>query len=202
MSFSFTGGDWKDETSDRIDIDDLYESKKRSDTFKLEVYTRVLNRIHAKIKLTSRMSKTDQFCWYVVPEMMLGAPSFNKEECIAYILDKLQENGFHVRYTHPNLILISWAHWVPTYVRNEIKKKTGVSVNGFGEKVVEANKSSKQEDKESLDSLLLNPAKTTVAKKESKDYKSVSTYQPSGALTYTDDMLADLNSKLVKRLNK
>ena len=67
MSFSFTGGDWKDQTSDRIDIDDLYESKKRSDTFRLEVYNRVLNRIHAKIKLTSRMSKTDRFCWYVVP---------------------------------------------------------------------------------------------------------------------------------------
>lgn len=202
MSFSFTGDDWTSSGSDRIDIDELYESKQRSDSFKLEIYNKVLGRIHAKIKLTSRMSKTEQHCWYVVPEMMLGAPRFNKEECTAYILSKLQDNGFNVRYTHPNLILISWAHWVPTHVRSEIKKNTGISVNGMGEKLKDSSKETAQEDHKSLDSILLNPTKSQPPKKETKEFKSVSTYQPSGALTYTEDMLADLNTKLVKRLNK
>jgi hypothetical protein len=52
-------------------------------------------------------------------------------------MDTLQTNGFQVRYFHPNTIFISWNHWVPSYVRNEIKKKTGIVVNEYGEKVEE-----------------------------------------------------------------
>ena len=63
---------------------------------------------------------------------MIGVPKFDIATCIAYVIDKLQENGFLVRYTHPNLLLISWGHWVPDYVRSEIKKKMGVVVDGFG----------------------------------------------------------------------
>jgi hypothetical protein len=29
--------------------------------------------------------------------------------------------------------MISWNHWVPSYVRDEIKKKTGKQVNCYGE---------------------------------------------------------------------
>jgi hypothetical protein len=29
--------------------------------------------------------------------------------------------------------MISWNHWVPGYVRDEIKKKTGTQVNSYGE---------------------------------------------------------------------
>ena len=48
---------------------------------------------------------------------MLGVPRYNQSLCVAYIIDKLQENGFNIRYTHPNMLFISWRHWVPTYVR-------------------------------------------------------------------------------------
>ena len=47
-------------------------------------------------------------------------------------MNELNENGFSVNYTHPNLIFISWANWVPAYVRNEIKKKTGIQINQYG----------------------------------------------------------------------
>ena len=62
-------------------------------------------------------------CWYVMPEVLIGIPKYDYRECTAYIINKLQSNGFIVRYTHPNLLFISWNHWVPQYVRNEIKKK-------------------------------------------------------------------------------
>ena len=51
----------------------------------------------------------------------------------AYVIEKLRENGFIIRYTHPNLLFISWKHWVPSYVRNEdFKKKTGQQVDEYG----------------------------------------------------------------------
>jgi hypothetical protein len=38
-------------------------------------------------------------------------------------MDKLKTNGFNVRYIHPNLLFISWTHWIPGYIRTEFKKK-------------------------------------------------------------------------------
>ena len=63
--------------------------------------------------------------------MMIGVPKFDVAACIAYVINKLQDNGFKLRYTHPNLLFISWSHWVPDYVRNEIKK-TGAVIDGYG----------------------------------------------------------------------
>ena len=65
---------------------------------------------------------------------MIGIPKYDHRDCTAYIINQLQENGFIIRYIHPNLLFISWNHWVPQYVRNEIQKKTGMQINGFGEK--------------------------------------------------------------------
>ena len=105
MDTIFTLGD--EESNQQINIDDLYERKKTHDLNTLSVYNKILGRIHNKIKLTSRQHLNIQYCWYVVPEMMLGIPQYNLESCIAYCINKLNENGFMVRYTHPNLFLIS-----------------------------------------------------------------------------------------------
>ena len=65
-----------------------------------------------------------QFTTFVVPEIMIEfQPQYNCGECTAYLMGKLDENGFRVKYTHPNLLFISWAHWVPDYVRTEIKNR-------------------------------------------------------------------------------
>ena len=122
MSHIFSLGDM-DNFTEQINLDDLYEKKREHDLSKLEIFNKLLNRIHTKIKMTSRQKIDEQFCWFVVPEMMLGVPKYNHSDCIAYLVDKLQHNGFAVKYTHPNLLLISWKHWIPGYVRTEIKKR-------------------------------------------------------------------------------
>ena len=108
-------------------MDELYTKKQQQDLNVLNNYNKILVRIHNKIKYVSKQLINDQCCWYVVPEMMLGIPKYNHKDCTAYVIQKLRENGFIVRYTHPNLLFICWKHWVPTYVRNEIKKQTGQS---------------------------------------------------------------------------
>ena len=47
-----------------------------------------------------------------------------------------------IKYTHPNLLFISWQHYLPRYQRTQIKKKTGNTVNEFGQiiKKGDANK--------------------------------------------------------------
>jgi hypothetical protein len=117
----------------RINIDELYESKKKNNLTRLDIYNKLLIKVHNRIKTASRLKTNDNFCTYVMPEVLIGCPNYNVEECLLFIIDKLQTDGFLTRYIHPNLLMISWNHWVPSYVRDEIKKKTGKQVNCYGE---------------------------------------------------------------------
>ena len=147
----------------RINIDDLYESKKKNNLTRLDIYNKLLIKIHAKIKMASRLRNNENFCSYIMPEVLIGYPNYNFEECLVFIIDKLQNDGFLTRYIHPNLLLISWNHWVPMYVRDEIKKKTGKQVSCYGELLEDKDKSivkfsdqKETKNKTVYDDLLLN----------------------------------------------
>ena len=134
MDTIFTLGDEQDENT-KLNLDDLYERKKQYDLNTLSTYNKILSRVHNKIKVVSRQHVNDQHCWYTIPEMIIGIPRYDHGACTAYIIDKLRDNGFVVHYTHPNLLFISWKHWVPSYVRSEVKKKTGIVIDGQGNKI-------------------------------------------------------------------
>ena len=185
----------------KINIDELYEKKQQHDMFTLGSYNKILGRIHNKIRFTSRQYIDNNFCWYVIPEVLLGIPKYDHRECIAYVIDKLQENDFIIRYIHPNLIFISWNHWVPSYVRNEIKKKTGIVVDGKGNRV--NNTSNNTEDnnlnllKNDNNSIVFNTEKMTRDNRDNKDtqkniYKDINNYKPEGKLIYNNDLLKKL----------
>ncbi len=173
--FDINKSDIPEDYNDRINLDELYDKKKESDILKLNTYKKLLARIHNRIKLTSRQGKNIENCWFVVPEMIFGAPKYDQGACIAYLMDNLKDNGFSVTYVHPNLLFISWNHWVPDYVRNEIKSKTGVAVDGYG------NVIKKKEDKKEI----LEDKKKKVS---ANPFKSTSTYEPSGTI-YKNEFL-------------
>lgn len=168
--------------TEQINIDELYEYKKNNDLNKLALFQKILNRVHIRIKTTSKQKKNEHFCWYVVPEIMIGIPKYDQGECIAYIMDKLTENGFLVRYFHPNSILISWNHWVPTYVRTELKKKTGITVNEYGVKMDE----NITENSPQNNDLVFN-VNIKESSKNSKRFTPINSYKPTGNL-FTDSI--------------
>ena len=120
------------DSSIKINMDELYIKKQQQDLNILNNYNKILTRIHNKIKYVSKQLINEQCCWYLVPEMMIGIPKYDHKDCTAYVIEKLRANGFIVKYIHPNLLFISWKSWIPTYVRNEIKKKTGQTINEYG----------------------------------------------------------------------
>ena len=48
--------------SEKINIDELYEKKRQQDLKKLELFNKLLNRIHVKIKTVSRQKIDEQMC--------------------------------------------------------------------------------------------------------------------------------------------
>ena len=184
--------------SEKLNIDELYEKKRQQDLNKLALFNKLLNRIHVKIKTVSRQKNDEQFCWYLVPEIIIGIPKFDQGSCIAYLMDKLKTSGFNVRYIHPNLLFISWAHWVPSYVRNEIKKKTGISLNEYGQKVEEGDEMNMITNGTSdPNDYLLKQNDPNKDKQQKKEYTPIKSYKPSGNLLYDDDILNKIENKFV-----
>lgn len=63
-----------DDFSEKLNIDELYEKKRHHDLMKLELFNKMLNNVHKRIKLTSQQKIDNQVCWYLVPESILGVP--------------------------------------------------------------------------------------------------------------------------------
>lgn len=197
----FTLSDEND-LSDKLNLDDLFEKKREIAENKLQLYNKILNRIHEKIKITSRQNQgKEQFCWYLIPEMMIGISRYNVAECTDYILRKLRENEFVVRYTHPNLIFISWNHWIPGYVRQEYKKQTGTAIDGFGNLINNNPQIENRDVPVDPNDILLNRGdnniisnSTVTNKDKTKLFNSTKNYKPLGI--YNSDILQKIQDKL------
>jgi len=196
--YNFSNKIDNEDESLKLNLDELYNKKQQQDLNVLNNYNKILQRIHNKIKFVSKNIVNDNCCWYLMPEMVIGVPKYDYKDCTAYTIDKLRANGFIVRYTHPNLLFISWKHWVPTYVRNEIKKKTGNVVDEYGNIINNDDKNtnitSAMENKDANDNLLFSNNKQVknINTSSNKDYKDIKSYKPSGNLIYNNSLLEKL----------
>jgi len=186
--------------SEKLNIDELYEKKRQYDLNKLELFNKILNRVHIRIKTTSRQKMDEQFCWFIVPEIIIGVPKYDQGACIAYIMDKLKENGFTLRYIHPNTLFISWAHWVPSYVRTELKKKTGIVVDEYGKKIGEEEEKALKFENANPDEMMFQFKDSSSSsngnnQKTQKKFTPVTSYKPSGNFLYNDELLSKIEDK-------
>ena len=189
----------ENDLTDKINLDDLFEKKREIAESKLTLYNKILNRIHNKIKLTSNQNRgREQFIWYIIPEIMIGVSRYNVAECTGYIINKLRENDLVVRYTHPNLVFISWSHWIPGYVRQEYKKQTGTTIDGYGN-IADKNPQLENGNISNGDDSILNKPliRITVTKEKDKEkdkeYNSTKNYKPVGI--YNSDILQKIQNK-------
>jgi hypothetical protein len=124
----------------------------------------------------------------------MGIPKYDHGACTAYIIDKLRDNGFTIRYTHPNLLFISWKHWIPAYVRYEIKKKTGVVIDGYGNKIDKKDKDNTIDN--NPDKLLLHTKKNTpLVPPQNTPFKDIDAYTPTGNLIYNQDLFKKIEDR-------
>jgi hypothetical protein len=179
-----------EESRGKINIDELYEKKQQRELKQLSIFNKLLNRIHKRITFTGRNKINDKHIWFIVPEYIFGEPLYDQGDCIAYLVNKLEDNGFLVKYIHPNALFISWVNWVPSYVRNEIKKKTGIVINEKGD-IITKN----EEKDDDVNGKLFNDKQPT-SQKEQKNYTPIGQYKPTGNLVYGSDMFEKIEKKV------
>ena len=184
----------EEEALGKINIDDLYDKNMKRDLKQVALFNKMLNRVHKRIQTNTRMKRNEKYIWFLVPEFLFGEPVYDQSDCIAYIISKLVENGFYVRYVHPHSLFISWEQWIPSYVRNEIKKKTGKVINEKGQVISDTKADTDELDDSDPNSKLLNQ-NTANNSSGKKQYTPIGQYKPSG-MVYNPDILEKLEKKI------
>ena len=184
----------EDDANKKINLDDLYQRQQQRDLRQLSIFTKILNRTYKRIHTTNRMKRNERHIWFAVPDFIFGEPIYDCAECIGFVVAKLNENGFFIKYMHPNTLFISWDHWVPTYKINEIKKKTGLVLDHTGAVVDQLNRDGPAPDEINSGSVNARNVDAVMAKK--KEYTPIGQYKPTGNLVYNRDMFEKLEKKV------
>lgn len=175
------------ETQEQIDINELYEKDNKRNQRLLTCFNKILNRVHKRIQNVSRTKHSEKHIFFSVPEFMLGEPCYDKGHCVAYLFSQLQKNKFNVKYLHPNVLFVSWQHFVPAYIREEVKKKTGIVLDDLGNVINDPNVS----PEEPIDKR--NEDKKT---EKNNKYKSTDNYKPTGKFVYNSDLFDKIERKV------
>ncbi len=92
----------------QLRLPDLFEMSDKRNLKRLEIYDSVLVKCHKRIKYNSNLERT--YCFFQIPEFIIGVPLYNIESMRTYIINSLKNNGFQIMYIDPNWLFISWAN--------------------------------------------------------------------------------------------
>ena len=73
---------------------------------RLLIYEEIVERCYHRIQTS--VIRDEPFSLYVVPDFIIGKPKYNFGNCIQYVIFRLKNNGFQVKYIYPNALQIEW----------------------------------------------------------------------------------------------
>jgi hypothetical protein len=89
-----------------LSVNDIQTYQKEKIKKWIRVYEKVLGGCFRKIR--EHFLRDQRFCFFPVPEYMIGFPLYNITHCTCFIIKKLKENGFQTKFIPPNVIYIYW----------------------------------------------------------------------------------------------
>lgn len=92
-----------------LNVKDVLEVQAKKQSKRSESFDHILDKCHKTIKRSIEIIRNNQHCFFEVPEFLIGYPLYDLNECIQYIVQKLTDNGFYVKYFFPRVLYISWA---------------------------------------------------------------------------------------------
>lgn len=104
--------------NENINLTEIFDSQNKRQRVSLYLYNRVLRNIFNKIKIYSKRGKTDMyhtihsFQHYTLPTIS------NMDECVFFLLDKLNKQGLYAVARQRNVIYISWKHCIGINIFN------------------------------------------------------------------------------------
>jgi len=90
----------------QIDMKELYSTINAQTLRRMELYDSILKKCHSRILYNSSLKRT--YCFYQIPEFVIGVPLYDVIELRKYIMNSLKTNGFDLLYIEPNWLFIQW----------------------------------------------------------------------------------------------
>ena len=112
-----------------LNANDLFEKNKKSNEKVFNTFKEILKKCNTLIKFANQKKESDII--FDVPKILLGYPSYDYDECLCYLILKLRNNNFFVKYIFPTQLYISWNDKVQLeklkkekkFIYNESKKE-------------------------------------------------------------------------------
>jgi hypothetical protein len=101
-----------------ISLNELYQMRKKKDTNKKQVFDKVLELCHRRIRNIGQFGGMNTF--YEIPGLVVGYPLYNIHDCTNYLIEQLRKTGFLIQLLPPPHVCVIYISWDP----NEIKPKT------------------------------------------------------------------------------
>lgn len=101
----------------QIQLQELYQMKKKKEQAKTFCYDRVIELCHRRIRNIAGYGGQNTF--YEIPGMLVGYPLFNIYDCMQYVVESLRKSGFLVQILPPPHICVLYVSWDP----EELKPK-------------------------------------------------------------------------------
>jgi hypothetical protein len=95
---------------------ELYNQRRSKDSSRLRAYNKILEQIHHRIRVISKLPQSPCYLIYTVPPFIFGLPKLDLEDCMVYLVYQMRQGGFDVRFTYPNMMYISWVHHEKSYL--------------------------------------------------------------------------------------
>jgi hypothetical protein len=102
-----------------LDPSELYEKRRTKDAGRLRAYQKILSQIHHRIRTISRLPQSTTYTLYTIPPFIMGLPRIDIEDCSTYLIYTLRHEGFDIKFTYPNMLLIDWSKHEKMYLLND-----------------------------------------------------------------------------------
>lgn len=89
-----------------VTASELVKKQKKKEDEKKKIYEKIYERVIKKIKMASDLNFFQ--CSYEIPELLLGVPIYNINDCMEYVEKKLKKNEFKTNW-NKNMIIIDWS---------------------------------------------------------------------------------------------
>lgn len=89
-----------------LSLDRLYQKRLEKEMKRVRVFQKIYQQVIRKIEKANEREELEII--YIVPSIIFGVPQIDVQKCCAFIMVKLRELGFYVKYTHPSVLTISW----------------------------------------------------------------------------------------------
>lgn len=90
----------------QLNIRDVCKTLDKRKETREETFVKILEKCYVKIERA--VSADALFLFYEVPQFVWGSPLYDLNQCIGFMKEKLQANGFLVKYFFPNIVYVSW----------------------------------------------------------------------------------------------